>query len=408
MKESREACCQQLADTCKKINEAFFAVKEEEIFADFKQDSLSSYLLKHKRKRIVSKLNLESLLTILMSSGYSISLDKYRVVDEEDVVSFGEESNDRELFSDDIYLAKKGKSLIHIFIVPEGKEEYFEQCFDKKDEYGKYSLYTPSVDVPPDTTNRLAVISVSGLGLGPRKYNSYVWLNSVFKDFKETKEAQILKDCFNYLKQVDKYKKNDLFRLDKKRYIDKLFSFVEDDLTSPVDKNTYELASPSNLELIKSFVYESEWAEDIVKLIGTYITFNSSLNKLGDDTMLDYSSVILGLYKTAEIVFYELLIRRWDGFNYRNSNKQIVYKDISNRSKTTLGDCCCIFYSTDEDVLDILKKHDYKEINKTIQSWIAFDRNDHAHKDIMQIRKELEQSLHSTINVTYKLIKLFK
>ena len=108
-----------------------------------------------------------------------------------------------------------------------------------------------------------------------------------------------------------------------------------------------------------------------------------------------------------EIIFYELLIERWSSFHYLNSNKEIVIKNIQNREKTTLGDLRTIFYSTDSDVKEFLSGTDYRKINATIGNWISKDRNDHTHKDIMSIRKELDDSLLSTMNVLYRLIVLF-
>lgn len=367
----------------------FLLAKEKQVFDESIRSLPNSIENKKALQDIIYKFEKDSLVTILRIVNFSTEEVELRVVRYIDV--FHKEI----ILKRKVLLARRRNTVIAIVSLNEEEMFIYNHAFKDED----YLVEMDHLFDNEYADTFLVEFTEKGIVNNNKKTTVYNFLKTVFSRFEESKIGVLLHDFYQELNKISKYKKEDFYNLDATRYIDNLFICLEELNSDP--------SFIKKLKTIKKYVNRSSRNKDIAIVLSTFIHYYTSLDNQSDDTLLDYTNVAISLYKIVEIIFYELLIERWSSFHYLNSNKEIVIKNIQDREKTTLGDLRMIFYSTDGDVKEFLSCTDYREINATIGNWISKDRNDHTHKDIMSIRKELDDSLLSTMNVLYRLIVLF-
>lgn len=398
----------KLEHICSHAIKIFFSTKEEEIYSAIEGIPLS-ILFEKKKRQIIGKLDSELLYLLFDSTSFTItqgSFSIYRCVKKDSLV----ESDERlEIYKGDSYLVENKNRARLIIQVPNEFERYALESFEQEPETDGsiyYKIESPLITLELVKLKETDLMPISEYGLNLAESLSEPRMH--FLSFLESQRIKLSKNdpCYSIIKEtydkisvIDKYTKNDFFDLNKKRFVKKTLELVVEKHDWPFFENQFA----NVIECISSL----NSCKDIMSSFVTYLNAMNSLRLVKDETMLDYTEQALGLFKAAEILFYDLLRNKCSGFFYRNKFGKIEFKDISDRSKTTLGDLSRVFYTTDKKLLECLSNKNLNHIKRIINSWISYDRNDHLHKDIMQVKDDLMNSLSSTLEVIFELVDIF-
>lgn len=398
----------ELERICSHAIEIFFSIKEEEIYSAIKGFPFS-ILFEKKKMQIIGELDSELLYLLFDSTSFTItqgSFSIYRCVKKD---SLFESDEQLEICKGDSYLVQNKKRARLIFRVPNEFERYALESFKPEPETDGsiyYKIESPLITLELVKQKETDLISISEYGLNLAE--SLLEPRMHFLSFLESQKIKFSKDdpfysaiekTYNKIFAIDKYTKDDLFNINKRRFVEKTLDLVVEKQDSPF----FEKQFANVVECISSL----NSCKDIVTSFVTYLHAMASLRLVKDETLLDYTEQALGLFKAAEILFYDLLRNKCSGFSYTNKNREIEYKDISKRNKTTLGDLSRVFYTTDKKLLECLSNKNTDHLRRIINDWINYDRNDHLHKDIIQAKEDLMSSLSSTIEVIFELVDMF-
>lgn len=398
----------KLLSICEKAKNDFFAFKEEELYESVIKELPLSVYYKKRKKEIVGQLDYD--LMLLFIGAFNKLEQTTWLLEKREYDEYGHLIIEK-LCEDIAYIYERETTIIFIIRVSPLYEALTKTALsgEQKEDETHYSISSDLLEKylsgeKPKSAHLIA-ISHYGIGLGSSfmtkryHFDEYIkWSNPKFA--KNSLSFKIAEDTYNSLRLIDKYTKEDFYKINPKRFITKLLSLIVEEQNTANFKVVYNKV----IECITS----SEYSKDIVASFISYLHEMASLTTVKDESLFDFTQVALGLFKAAEIIFYDLLIKKWQGFNYTiNKNGELGYKDITIREKTTLGDLSRIFYSIDDGVRRCLRKSDYRQTKAAVDDWINYDRNDHLHKDIMEAKKDLMNSLDSTINVIFDLVEMF-
>ena len=391
-----------LDSICKQAIESYFLTKEDEVYeVNVKGMPLSVYYEK-KKKEIIGQLDYD-LLYFFFNLTFQIQKGEFVIEKNNENPEF---SGKKEIiYKGEAYLAERKNKLFLVIKIPDKYEKIALETFktqEENEEERTYSFDSSLLSLDKEA----ALIIMSDYGIGIRK--NFIEPRQHFLSFLKARKVNLNPDCEFYktinqtyqeIQKINNYTKEDYFNINKRRFVQRLLDLIVEKQNDTNFKRQFNR--------VVDCIASSSACEDITISMITYLEAMNSLDYMKDQTMHDFTKEAISLFKAAEILFYDLLIQRWDGFNFKRKDGKIEYKDIRNKGKTTLGDLSRVFYSTDKDVLQCLTGHNVYQINKLINDWINYDRNDHLHKDIMKAKEDLHDSLNSTINVIFELVDMF-
>ena len=155
--------------------------------------------------------------------------------------------------------------------------------------------------------------------------------------------------------------------------------------------------SNEDIKIIEDLILQSKYVDKVAKLLYTFIQTRQILNHIQKNKyeFFDLTFIAVSLFKVVEILFNELLNKKWPNLYVKTEYGQINFAD----NKLTLGNMNQIFeedkniFIPQEIRAHLNSKGTRKaELKSILSRWISKTRNGFLHKDLIEINNDMIDS----------------